>query len=79
MILTGEQIDADAASRIGLVSHIVPREELMDRAHQIAGSSASVARSPSARPRRRSSAARTCLSLMPSITRTRLHPASVQR
>ncbi len=36
MILTGEQIDADTASRIGLVSHVVPREELMDRAHQIA-------------------------------------------
>lgn len=37
MILTGEQIDAETASRIGLVSHVVPREELMDRAHQIAG------------------------------------------
>lgn len=37
MILTGEQIDAETASRIGLVSHLVPREQLMDRAHQIAG------------------------------------------
>jgi enoyl-CoA hydratase/carnithine racemase len=37
MILTGEQIDAETASRIGLVSHIVPREDLLDRAHQIAG------------------------------------------
>lgn len=37
MILTGEQIDAETASRIGLVSHIVPRDELMDRAFQIAG------------------------------------------
>ncbi len=36
LILTGEQIDAETALRIGLVSHIVPREELMDRAHQIA-------------------------------------------
>ncbi len=36
MVLTGEQIDATTASAIGLVSHIVPREELMDRAHQIA-------------------------------------------
>jgi E-phenylitaconyl-CoA hydratase len=36
MILTGDQVDADTASRIGLVSHVVPREELMDRAHQIA-------------------------------------------
>lgn len=37
MILTGEQIDAETALRIGLVSHIVPREQLMDRALQIAG------------------------------------------
>ena len=37
MILTGEQIDAETASRIGLVSHIVPAAELMDRAHQVAG------------------------------------------
>jgi len=36
MILTGEQIDAETASRIGLVSHVVPRDELMDRAHQMA-------------------------------------------
>jgi E-phenylitaconyl-CoA hydratase len=37
MILTGEQIDAETAMRIGLVSHIVPQDELMDRAFQIAG------------------------------------------
>lgn len=37
MILTGEQIDAETALRIGLVSHIVPKGELMDRAMQIAG------------------------------------------
>jgi E-phenylitaconyl-CoA hydratase len=37
MILTGEQIDAETAMRIGLVSHIVPRDELLDRALQIAG------------------------------------------
>ena len=36
LILTGEQMDAETALRIGLVSHIVPREELMDRAMQIA-------------------------------------------
>ena len=36
LILTGEQIDAETAMRIGLVSHIVPKEELMDRAMQIA-------------------------------------------
>ncbi len=36
MILTGDQIDAATASSIGLVSHVVPREELMDRARQIA-------------------------------------------
>ncbi len=36
MILTGEQIDAETASRIGLISHIVPKEELMDRAFEIA-------------------------------------------
>lgn len=36
LILTGEQMDAETALRIGLVSHIVPKEELMDRAHQIA-------------------------------------------
>jgi enoyl-CoA hydratase/carnithine racemase len=36
MILTGEQIDADTASRIGLVSHVVPAEQLMDKAMEIA-------------------------------------------
>jgi E-phenylitaconyl-CoA hydratase len=36
MILTAEQIDADTAMRIGLVSHVVPKDELMDRAWQIA-------------------------------------------
>lgn len=36
LILTAEQIDAETALRIGLVSHIVPAEELMDRAMQIA-------------------------------------------
>ncbi|MFQ5381033.1 MAG: enoyl-CoA hydratase/isomerase family protein [Dehalococcoidia bacterium] len=37
MILTGEQIDAETALRIGLVSHIVPPEELVERALAIAG------------------------------------------
>ncbi|MBI2766949.1 MAG: enoyl-CoA hydratase/isomerase family protein [Chloroflexi bacterium] len=37
LILTGEQMDAETALRLGLVSHVVPREELMDRAMQIAG------------------------------------------
>jgi E-phenylitaconyl-CoA hydratase len=36
MVLTAEQIDAATAERIGLVSHIVPREQLMEKAHQIA-------------------------------------------
>jgi E-phenylitaconyl-CoA hydratase len=36
MILTGEQIDADTASRIGLVSHVVPADQLMDTAMEIA-------------------------------------------
>ncbi|MBA4179566.1 MAG: enoyl-CoA hydratase [Anaerolinea sp.] len=36
LILTADQMDAETALRIGLVSHIVPREELMDRAMQIA-------------------------------------------
>ncbi|MCL4242454.1 MAG: enoyl-CoA hydratase/isomerase family protein [Dehalococcoidia bacterium] len=36
LILTAEQIDAETAMRIGLVSHVVPKEELMDRAWQIA-------------------------------------------
>lgn len=36
MILTAEQIDAETALRCGLVSHVVPYEELMDKAHQIA-------------------------------------------
>jgi len=36
LILTAEQMDAETALRLGLVSHIVPREELMDRARQIA-------------------------------------------
>ncbi|HMO53440.1 MAG TPA: enoyl-CoA hydratase-related protein [Tepidiformaceae bacterium] len=37
LILTGEQMDAETAMRVGLVSHIVPREQLLDKAHQIAG------------------------------------------
>ncbi len=36
LILTADQMDADTAFRIGLVSHVVPREELMDRAMAIA-------------------------------------------
>jgi enoyl-CoA hydratase/carnithine racemase len=36
MILTGEYIDAPTAERIGLVSHVVPREELLDKAMEIA-------------------------------------------
>jgi enoyl-CoA hydratase/carnithine racemase len=37
MVLTGEQVDAETALRIGLISHIVPREELMAKAREIAG------------------------------------------
>ena len=36
LILTADQMDADTAFRVGLVSHVVPREELMDRAMAIA-------------------------------------------
>lgn len=36
LILTGEQMDAETAMRVGLVSHIVPQEELLDRALTIA-------------------------------------------
>ncbi len=36
LILTADQMDAETALKVGLVSHIVPKEELMDRAHQIA-------------------------------------------
>ena len=36
MILTGDQMDAETALRTGLVSHVVPREELMGKAMQIA-------------------------------------------
>lgn len=37
MILTGEQMDAETALRVGLISHIVPREQLLDKAFEIAG------------------------------------------
>jgi enoyl-CoA hydratase/carnithine racemase len=37
MILTGDQIDADEAWRIGLISEIVPRPELTERAMALAG------------------------------------------
>jgi len=37
MILTGDMIDAQEAHRIGLVSHVVPREELISKAEEIAG------------------------------------------
>jgi enoyl-CoA hydratase/carnithine racemase len=36
MILTGDQIDADEAWRIGLISEIVPRPELIERAMALA-------------------------------------------
>jgi enoyl-CoA hydratase/carnithine racemase len=36
LILTADQMDAATAERIGLVSHIVPAEQLMERAHEIA-------------------------------------------
>ncbi len=36
LILTAEQMDAEAALRAGLVSHIVPKDEILDRAMQIA-------------------------------------------
>lgn len=36
LILTADQMDSETAFRIGLVSHVVPREELMDRAMAIA-------------------------------------------
>ena len=36
MILTGDQMDAETALRTGLVSHVVPREDLMGKAMQIA-------------------------------------------
>jgi enoyl-CoA hydratase/carnithine racemase len=36
LVLTGDQMDAETALRIGLISHIVPREQLMDRALEIA-------------------------------------------
>lgn len=36
LILTGEQMDAETAMKVGLISHIVPREELMEKAYSIA-------------------------------------------
>lgn len=37
MVLTGRRIDADEALRVGLVSAVVPEEELMDYATEVAG------------------------------------------
>jgi enoyl-CoA hydratase len=37
MILTGDMIDAQEAYRIGLVSHVVPSEQLISKAEEIAG------------------------------------------
>jgi enoyl-CoA hydratase/carnithine racemase len=36
MVLTGEQMDAETALRVGLISHIVPREQLLEKAFEIA-------------------------------------------
>jgi enoyl-CoA hydratase/carnithine racemase len=36
LILTADQMDAETALKVGLVSHIVPKDELMDRAMAIA-------------------------------------------
>ena len=37
MILTGDLIDAQEAYRIGLVNHVAPLAELMDKAKELAG------------------------------------------
>ena len=37
LILTGDTIDAQEAYRIGLVSHVVPKEQLIPKAEEIAG------------------------------------------
>ncbi len=37
MALTGDMIDAEAAKAMGLVTHVVPRDELMDRAKEVLG------------------------------------------
>ncbi|MBI1355538.1 MAG: hypothetical protein GC160_14435 [Acidobacteria bacterium] len=36
MLLTGDPIDAAEAYRIGLVNHVVPADQLLDKAHEIA-------------------------------------------
>jgi len=36
LLLTGEQIDATEAQNIGLISHVVPDDQLMPRAREIA-------------------------------------------
>jgi E-phenylitaconyl-CoA hydratase len=36
MLLTGEAVDAETAARWGLINHMVPTEELMDAARQMA-------------------------------------------
>ncbi|KPJ50275.1 crotonase [candidate division TA06 bacterium DG_26] len=42
LILTGDSIDAETASRIGLVNQVVPHDELMDMAKKIARKIASM-------------------------------------
>ncbi|NKB97587.1 MAG: enoyl-CoA hydratase/isomerase family protein [Pseudomonadales bacterium] len=43
LLFTGELIDAETAHAIGLVGRVVPHEDLMDQAHEIAGK---IARNP---------------------------------
>jgi enoyl-CoA hydratase len=44
IMLTGRDVDADEAERIGLVSYVVPQEELLDRCYDIADRIAELSR-----------------------------------
>ena len=60
LLLTGRHIKAPEAKEIGLIGHVVPDGQALDKALELAGRSPPTARSPSRRSCARSASPRAC-------------------